>query len=355
MTARPRRNSRAGSVPSRVDLLNLVEQLSNFDQIGVTRLARHLEIPVPTAYRMLRALERAGYVEQLAESKEYRLTLKLFELGSRVASRTTLRDLAAVEVERLALQAGLASNVSVLVEREVLYLAQVKTEELLAVNLTPGSRAPATCTAMGKAMLAADFRYGTLDRRTRPLPAPDRVLAYQLRGAVHRAGRDPAPRLRRGPAGTQPRRVVRGRADPRGQADPARRGERLRLPPPPRTRPRRSAWASWSSPPRAASPTGWRPRQHGLLSTSSPARRRGDSCRAAHAAPRRVPVSLTTATASGGLTLKFSQDFSADHFVLGFHQDSTALAMSPLAPGLAMTCCRARHRWDIRAKPRSPW
>ena len=140
------------------DLLNLVEQLSSFDRIGVTRLARHLGVPVPTTYRMLRALERAGYVEQLAESKEYRLTLKLFELGSRVASRTTVRDLAAVEVERLAQQAGLASNVSVLVEGEVLYLAQVKTEELLAVNLTPGSRAPATCTAMGKAMLAADFR-----------------------------------------------------------------------------------------------------------------------------------------------------------------------------------------------------
>jgi IclR family transcriptional regulator, KDG regulon repressor len=140
------------------DLLNLVEQLSNFDRIGVTRLARHLKVPVATAYRMLRALERAGYVEQLAESKEYRLTLKLFELGSRVASRTTLRDLAAVEVERLAQQSGLATNVSMLVDGDVLYLAQVKTEELLAVNLTPGSRAPATCTAMGKAMLAVEFR-----------------------------------------------------------------------------------------------------------------------------------------------------------------------------------------------------
>jgi len=50
------------------DLLRLVEELSNFDRIGVTRLARQLGVPVPTAYRMLRALERAGYVEQLAES-----------------------------------------------------------------------------------------------------------------------------------------------------------------------------------------------------------------------------------------------------------------------------------------------
>jgi IclR family transcriptional regulator, KDG regulon repressor len=150
----------AAESPARVrsttgDLLYLVEQLANFDRIGVTRLARHLDVPVPTAYRMLRALERAGYVEQLAESKEYRLTLKLFELGSRVASRTTLRDLAALEVERLAQQSGLASNVGLLADGDVLYLAQqVKTEDLLALNQTPGSRAPATCTGMGKAMLS---------------------------------------------------------------------------------------------------------------------------------------------------------------------------------------------------------
>jgi DNA-binding IclR family transcriptional regulator len=171
MTEQPRARSTTG------DLLHLIEQLAGFDRVGVTRLARHLEVPAPTVYRMLRALERAGYVEQLAESREYRLTLKLFELGSRVASRTTLRDLAAVEVERLAQQAGLASNVSVLVDRDVLYLAQVKTEDLLAVNLTPGSRAPATCTAMGKAMLAVEFR----DVRSIVGPGPyPRRTAYSI-------------------------------------------------------------------------------------------------------------------------------------------------------------------------------
>ncbi|MGD0244533.1 MAG: IclR family transcriptional regulator [Streptosporangiaceae bacterium] len=171
MTEAPRPRSTTG------DLLTLIEQLAGFDRVGVTRLARHLGVPAPTVYRMLRALERAGYVEQLTESKEYRLTLKLFELGSRVASRTTLRDLAAVEVERLAQQAGLASNVSVLVDGDVLYLAQVKTEELLAVNLTPGSRAPATCTAMGKAMLAAGYR--DVKSVVGPGPYPSRT-AYSL-------------------------------------------------------------------------------------------------------------------------------------------------------------------------------
>lgn len=188
LTEEPRPRSTTG------DLLHLIEQLAGFDRVGVTRLARHLGVPAPTVYRMLRALERAGYVEQLAESREYRLTLKLFELGSRVASRTTLRDLAAVEVERLAQQAGLASNVSVLVDGDVLYLAQVKTEELLAVNLTPGSRAPATCTAMGKAMLA--FGYRDVRSVVGPGPYPSRtaysITTYESLGtelaAIQRAG-----------------------------------------------------------------------------------------------------------------------------------------------------------------------
>jgi len=140
------------------DLLKVIEELASFDRIGVTRLGRHLGIPVPTAYRMLRVLERAGYVEQLGDSREYRLTLKLFELGCQVASRTTMRDVAAVEIERLAHQTGLAANVGILIDDDVLYLGKVEVDELLTLNLRPGSRAPATCTAMGKAMLAVETK-----------------------------------------------------------------------------------------------------------------------------------------------------------------------------------------------------
>ena len=66
---------------SSVELLNLIEELAQFDRIGVTRLSRHLGIPVANAHRMLRVLERTGFVEQLSDSKEYRLTLRLFEIG----------------------------------------------------------------------------------------------------------------------------------------------------------------------------------------------------------------------------------------------------------------------------------
>jgi DNA-binding IclR family transcriptional regulator len=133
-----------------------MEKLSEFDSIGVTQLARRLDTPVANVYRTLQALEKAGYVEQFPETKEYRLTLKVFELGSRVASRTTIRDIASVEIERLAHQNNVTTNYGALVGGDVLYLAKVETDDLLTLNLPPGSRAPATCTGMGKAMLAFD-------------------------------------------------------------------------------------------------------------------------------------------------------------------------------------------------------
>ena len=143
---------------SSVELLNLIEELAQFDRIGVTRLSRHLGIPVANAHRMLRVLERTGFVEQLSDSKEYRLTLRLFEIGCQIANRTTMRDVVTVEIERLAQQVGMTTSVGVLVDDYVLYLVKVETDDLISLNLRAGSRAPVTCTALGKAMLSIDER-----------------------------------------------------------------------------------------------------------------------------------------------------------------------------------------------------
>ena len=69
-----------------------------------------------------------------------------------------MRDIAALEIERLSQQSGLAANVGVLIDDQVLYLGRYETDEVLMLNLRPGARLPATCTAMGKAMLAFETR-----------------------------------------------------------------------------------------------------------------------------------------------------------------------------------------------------
>jgi hypothetical protein len=55
----------------------------------------------------------------------------------------------------------------------------------------------------------------------------------------------------------------------------------------------------------------------------------------------------------GKVLLRFSQRLSADHLCSNSTRTSAALVMSPIVDGLTITCCRARHRWDISAKPRS--
>jgi IclR family transcriptional regulator, KDG regulon repressor len=137
-----------------VNLLRLIEEMMSVDQIGVTAVSKQMDIPVASAFRLLKALEYCGFAEQLPDSKRYRLSLKLFEIGCRVASKVTVRDLAAVEMERLARQTRLAVNLGVLVGADLLYVEKIQTDDTLVLNLPPGMRAPAHCTAMGKAILA---------------------------------------------------------------------------------------------------------------------------------------------------------------------------------------------------------
>ena len=53
--------------------------------------------------------------------------------------------------------------------------------------------------------------------------------------------------------------------------------------------------------------------------------------------------------------MKFSQRLQLIILCSNSVRTSADLAMSPIVVGLTMTCCRVRHRWDISAKPRSPW
>jgi len=149
-------------VPSvAANLFALVERLSSEQSASVTGLARATHISPPTTHRLLRALVALGYVEQLPDSRRYRMTLKVFELGNKIATRTTVRDLALVEMEHLSQETGLAVNLGILSGRDVVYVAQTGSDSVVVLNLTLGSRVPANCTAMGKAILA--FQPGSLN------------------------------------------------------------------------------------------------------------------------------------------------------------------------------------------------
>lgn len=144
-------------------------------------VAARAGLPKSTTHRLLATLERRALVARDAEAGVYRLATKTYEpVGAGPGVRQVLEDLATTS--------GETANLGALIGDEVLYVDRADSPHALRWQLGVGSRVPAYCSALGKAMLAflpaAEARR-RLPRRIRPLTPrtiTDRnALAEELR------------------------------------------------------------------------------------------------------------------------------------------------------------------------------
>lgn len=172
--------------------LGVLEALAEVEGAGLTELARRLDVSGPTLFRLLATLTGAGYVQKRAS--RYRLSLKMWELGTRAIRRLTLRDLARPHMERLVAEVGEAAHLAVLEGAGVVIIEKVDTTQPVRVDTFIGQRAPAHCAASGKAILAfapADITAAIL---AGPLPRyTDQTVCER-----HRLERDLALTAKRG-------------------------------------------------------------------------------------------------------------------------------------------------------------
>src|SRR5260221_10140061 len=135
--------------------LALLEILAaNGPAMTLAELARRVELPKSTALRLLAVLQRHRFVEREASTGDYRLGLKLLELGSQAAAQFDFGDRARPCLDRLMSSTGESVFLSVLDGAEVLAIARSESAQTVRVPLTAGLRTPAYCTANGKAILA---------------------------------------------------------------------------------------------------------------------------------------------------------------------------------------------------------
>jgi DNA-binding IclR family transcriptional regulator len=99
-------------------------------------------------------LEQHRLVVKNQETGRYRLGLKLFELGSKAIDGFDLRGRARPYLDRLQRQFGETVFFCILDDGQVFYVEKVESQQSVRTACTVGSRAPAYCTAVGKAMLA---------------------------------------------------------------------------------------------------------------------------------------------------------------------------------------------------------
>lgn len=116
------------------------------DAAKVTGLTR------ATARRILHTLCTLGYVA--SDGKTYTLTPLVLDLGHAYVSSLQLPDIAMPYMESLSASVHESVSAAVLEGTEVVYVARVPTQRIMAVALSIGSRLPAAWTSLGRVLLS---------------------------------------------------------------------------------------------------------------------------------------------------------------------------------------------------------
>lgn len=140
--------SERGVVQSLDRALSILDALAVSDEgLSLADIASRTSLPKSTAHRLLATLGLRGFVVRDVVTGAYRLGPKnLPNLAPGPEVHDVLVDLAA--------DSGETANLGVLVGREVLYLDRADSPQALRWQLGVGTRVPAHCSGLGKAILA---------------------------------------------------------------------------------------------------------------------------------------------------------------------------------------------------------
>jgi IclR family transcriptional regulator, pca regulon regulatory protein len=110
---------------------------------GITRAA---------ARRYLLTLTKLGYAE--FDGRYFSLTPRILRLGYAYLSSASLSAQVQPFLERISEETGESSSAAVLDGDDIVYIARSAPRRIMSIGLGVGSRLPAHCTALGRAILA---------------------------------------------------------------------------------------------------------------------------------------------------------------------------------------------------------
>jgi DNA-binding IclR family transcriptional regulator len=175
---------------------SVLDRLASDGDASAAQLSESLGEPRTTVYRLIRALESAGFVEPADQPGRYRLGLELFRLGGAVVARFDERQAALPHME--ALHATTGETVFLCIRRglEAVCIERLEGWRAVSLALTLGGALPLHAGAAPRVLLAEDGPAGwreyheqaaRLPALVPPLPATADDLAGELE-TVRRRG-----------------------------------------------------------------------------------------------------------------------------------------------------------------------
>jgi IclR family transcriptional regulator, KDG regulon repressor len=122
--------------------------------LGITEIAKFLNLTNPTTHGMVKTLQSRGFLCQDPDTKKYSLGTSSFELSHYFLGASKVYQAGAAAVHRLSEETGLNTRLAILEKDMIVIILTVYSRSERFQYLTIGPRVPLYCTSMGKAILA---------------------------------------------------------------------------------------------------------------------------------------------------------------------------------------------------------
>ena len=122
--------------------------------LTLSEIAQVADMVPPTATRFIRTLEDLGYLVRDPNTRTYSLSPKILSIGFSFIENLDIRQRVSRYLLELTKQMNVDTACSILDYTEVVYIERFRSNSVLGLHLTVGSRLPAYSSAMGRAILA---------------------------------------------------------------------------------------------------------------------------------------------------------------------------------------------------------
>ncbi|MCZ4351956.1 IclR family transcriptional regulator [Roseovarius aestuarii] len=146
------RESHVQSVSRALKLMTILGKSSR--GMRVSDLARESGLAVSTTHRLLTTLENDEFVHFDHGQREWHVGREAFAVGANYLQKRSYVAPGMGQLRRLRDATKETANLGCLEDGQLVTLGQAESREIMRAISPPGGRVPATCSAMGKALLA---------------------------------------------------------------------------------------------------------------------------------------------------------------------------------------------------------
>lgn len=121
-------------------------------RLTLTDVAKLTGITRAAARRYLKTLTRLNYAD--FDGRYFSLSPRILRLGYAYLASSSLSARLQPFLEKISAQTGESSSAAILDGDDIVYIARSATQRIMSVSLGVGTRLPAYCTSLGRAILA---------------------------------------------------------------------------------------------------------------------------------------------------------------------------------------------------------